>query len=686
MPKVNVYQGGLVESQGPNPMRFRPVETAPSVLATGLRAIGAGIQQIAETEAAVKATVDEADAKHAFNQYLQTSDQVLHTGENAFYSLTGKAAVDQRATTEKALRDAGQGLLDSSRSPEQRRMLSEALESRIQEDLKGVGSHAIDQGIRYNIDESAARTTLSGSDAVRNYLDPKIAETSIATGLTEIENRGRLEHWSPDRIAAETLKWESGVRRDIGTRFVYESDQGPDIARTYAERFKDHLTPDDAFAIDSAARVQANSLAAEQRRLEAEAKREAREQAREAGQRAEDTLRLINDGVPVPAPVLASALEDARTSGRGALEDSIKTGGFKNNLTVEYRDHTPAEIQNRLNVLGATIKKAGDHPDPNDVIEFDHLSHLRDKSAADLNRDPLSWGASHLGIQVPRLDIANPASIRARVTAATRISQRTGAPIRPLTDDEAAALTPTVAHGSIEERRTLIQRLANFGSAGTLAAEQIAPNDSAFHALVGLATSRNRPAAALYIGYALQGPEALKKNPKLVKDAEAQARFARFAGGAFRLLPNVSTAVYQNALNILAGYADQKGMPDWEHAQGEFEGSVNGALGSYVHNGVRYGGLGIWQGERVILPDGMSQDEFDHRLSRSSTDMLNRGGNGTPVWSNGKRLNLGEFKRMHLVAVGDGIYRVSDGRNYIARAEGGFYEMNVNRVGTPIGH
>ena len=283
---------------------------------------------------------------------------------------------------------------------------------------------------------------------------------------------------------------------------------------------------------------------------------------------------------------------------------------------------------------------------------------------------------------MPPINWSDPGSIAQRVQVASRVSARTGAPIRPLTADEATALAPKVATGSIAERRDLVARMAAFGAAALPAAQQIAPSDHAFQGLVGLATSNNRTASSTYIAQSLAGTEVLKRNPKAVDTNLAQVRYNNYVGGALRLMPNVSEGVFTNSKNIVAAWADQHGHTDWKHdtaIQDQMEGSIDAALGAYNQGGVKYGGLGMWKGDRIVLPDGMSQQQLEERISRANEASLMHGSNGVPVWGDGHPLKVGEVKSLHMVAVGNGVYRLTNGSNFVAKKGGGFYELDSGR-------
>lgn len=685
MPTVPIAQN-TVGLASVTDAKLQPADygAAGEMIGRSMQGLGAAGADYAEVQQKIADIHDDAATKDAVNAVANFHAEHGYTGPDAYFQKGGKDALLARPEYEQSLDQQIATQRAALKTPRQQLMYDRAVKPQRVAWGIAIAEHADKETTTYDTQESDGRRQTAATLAAASYLQPDEAEKQIATGVTETQHLGVLNHWGPDKTAAEALRYTSAVRQDIALRYVYSGDpNGPEAARRYVEQHRGDFTADSAAAVETHARTQTNAIAAEQRRIDAEARRQANEEARAAGERAADTERLIGQGVPVPATVVAQAITDARQAKRPGLEASIRTGAFKNNLTVQYQDHTPSEIQDRLNVLGPKIKAAGDNPNPNDVIEFEHLTGLRDKSEGALRSDPVSWGAAHLGLNVPPINWADPASVSARVRAATTISQRTGAPMRPLTAPEAASLAPTAATGSVDQRRGLISQLAMLGPSAASAAEQVAPNDHVFQGLVGLATSSNRAVATGYVGQALAGTEVLKRNPGVIDHAQAQTRFNNYAGGAFRLLPTVADGVFNNAKNINAAWADQHGHTDWKHDTAigdQFEGSVDAALGAYNQNGVKYGGLGMWKGQRIVLPDGMSQQQLETRIMRADQPALMKGSNGVPVWGDGHPLKVGEVKGLQLVAVGDGIYRLTDGHSYVAKKGGGFYELNIHAV------
>lgn len=687
MPTVRRATSNLVDLRPVTGAKFVAPNFGGSGVGAGLKSLSRGIDEVEQFAAQQQDMLDEANAKKLYNDYVQHSNDILHSGQNPYFAMEGESALLNRTGVEQSLTSKREDLLKTANSKQQRRMLADVLGRRVEDDLNGIGVYAVTQGKKYSVDEATATRALNADDAVHNAFNPDVSEKAIAAGRAENDRLARLQQMGPERAKASDLAYVSGIRKDVALRYIYEGPGGADAAEAYLKRYDADFTGDDRAGVETHIRTQRNAIAAEGRRQEAEARRIAREDKQDAGDRAEGALRILNTGTPLPPDKVATAIEDAKRSEREDLVFSVAQASFKNDLNVQWRNATPADLQTHINALGAKIAKAGNSPDAKDVTEFEHLSGVLRSSREQLSKDPLAWGAQHLGYDVGPINWSDQNSVGQRVAVASKIARATGAQPQFLTQDEVAQIAPLVDHGTIQEQRDLVAKLSRFGAVSTAVARQVAPNDDKFINLIGLATINERGIAARLVTDVLTGSEVLKGNPKLIDRNEATNLFKTFAGGAFALMPRTENGVRANAEAMLGADAARHGYSEWSTARGRYEAMVNQALGAYrdQKTGDRRGGLGVWQGQKIILPEDWSQQDFDQRLARADAAAIKRGSNGSPTWSNGKLLTVGDVKRLRLVAVGNGKYRLTDGSGFIGRKEGGFYELNMLRVGQPVG-
>ena len=269
--------------------------------------------------------------------------------------------------------------------------------------------------------------------------------------------------------------------------------------------------------------------------------------------------------------------------------------------------------------------------------------------------------------------------------AVAQISRAAHIAISPLTAPEAVEYGKMYASDDKETKRRVVMSLAKFGYQGaSQAAQQVAPKDDALQGLIGLATGRNRVVAANHVAQVLTGQDIVKGNKDLIKTDEAAGRYQDFLGNALFFYPDLSRGVGSNANAILAVDAHQRGAHTWADAQGakgqRVFAALNSALGAYSQDGKQYGGLTTFNGATTILPDSMSHEDFERRISRANATQFKAAHNGTPVYADGSSPASDVLKRMQWVPVGDGVYRLTDGHRFMSKKDGGFYQIDVRKL------
>lgn len=392
----------------------------------------------------------------------------------------------------------------------------------------------------------------------------------------------------------------------------------------------------------------------------------------------EETLRLANDGVPVPLDALDRARDGAKAAGKDALAYGLGVARVKVALSSEHKADTPTELQDDINTLSARITKAGDKAKPEELIARDHLISMRDKASSALKADPLSWAAGAWGIQVPPLDWDKPDSLGQRMKVARMVSQRTGAPLAFLTDEEAQPLQQKIESGPAGQLEVLAQ-IKRFGAQGApAAARQLAPNNDGFRVAAGLATLPSQALARDASRDAIIGADSLKAYPEIFDKAKAQDIYSELAP-AMRLLPaEMQAGVFAAATNIYAARMSRENKHEWD--KDSWPGAISAALGGGMDRGVKRGGLGTWRGEPTILPYGWSQSDLEATIGRADEASLIKAAGGRAVWADGTPVPTKRLKQLHLVPDGDGTYRVSDGNGYLMREGGGAFRLDVKKL------
>lgn len=681
--RVPIYEGGNIGRDNPSGARFQAADFGPNGFAEGLSSLAHALSGASQEAEDISVIHDRAAVKEATNAINGHYLEIAHTGPNAYFAKQGKDALETRPMVEKSLDTLIQQTAGRLQNDRQKQMFSEAMTPQRQSWGANIADYAQKETVAYEANESEARITMSGELARATFItDPEQGEQHLNTALSEIATVGRLKGWGPDAIKEAQLKTASGTYRDVGTRLAYEGgESGPALAEAFVDAHRGSMSGDDAEAVLGHARVQTNAIEAERRRAEADAKREASEAKHEAKDAAQSVYRNIQDGVHVEPKDLADAMEKARFAGDDALVEGLRQGGLKNALTYEWADASPQELQERVNTLSADIVKKGGKASADTIVERDHLQTLLNASNAKLKNDPLSWGAEHLGINPGTLNTNDPASINNRISAAMSIARRTGARPQVLTNEEAAQYGPLVQSGTVKQKKELALTLAKFGPMSLNAAQQVT-NDSGFHNLVGLAGHRNRAVAASRVNQVVEGQELLKTAPfaKLVDDTQAKRMTGDYIGQSLQFHPQVLQGVYSNAQAILASEANERGYRDWPAASKRWYAAVNSALGAYTAGGKQHGGLHSFNDGVTILPEDMTAEDFEMKVSRAQGPSIKKAQNGSPTYSDGSFATATEIKKMQWVPIRDGVYRLQSRGGFLHTPKGGFYEVDVRKL------
>ncbi|WP_028970162.1 hypothetical protein [Sphingomonas sp. URHD0057] len=688
MAQVPVSQGPQIALRPSPGANFRPADFGSSGEAVGRAAaqFGGAVGDQADVREQIQSLEDQAVVKEANNAIAAHYADTGYSGADPYFGKRGKDALMARPDVEKGLNDFIGTTREGLQNEHQRALFDRAVRPQQTEWLTQIATHSLKETRTYEDDQSVARIGQTTELAKLSYLDdPKHGEEQIASALLEVEQRGARLGWSPEAISAEKLKVASSTYRDIGNRLALTGPQGPDAAQAFVEAHESSMTSDDRDAVLSRATIQRNQMEAEARRQKAEARRTANEAKHDARDRVESALGRISDGLPLGADEYASTVADAKLTEDPNLLKRVEEGQLKNGLTIEHAHDTPTQLQDRINELSASITKAGEKADPKQIIERDHLQQMFNRGSSQLNTDPLSWGAAHLGITVAPLNLDDPTSIKNRVVAATTIANRTGHSPAVLTPTEVATLAPQWRNGDVNQRVGLVTKLARFGPLASTVAQQVVPGNDGFQVLMGLATHSNKGVAFSRINQVLSGSEAIKTLPKLVDKSASSQQFNQFVGGSLQFLPGVKAGVYDVATKLLADEARENGWTDFSQVGRGWYRAVNSALGAYEKNGQQYGGLASLNGAVTVLPENMAQSDFESRIARAGGTQFRAAQNGVPQYGDGSHPTATEIKRMQWVPSAEGIYRLSDGHSFLHTASGGFYEVDVAKLPSAAG-
>jgi hypothetical protein len=344
----------------------------------------------------------------------------------------------------------------------------------------------------------------------------------------------------------------------------------------------------------------------------------------------------------------------------------------------ETRTWTPAQWHNQINDLQAK----GDNRTPAESLRLKHLSDLAGGAISQFNSDPFA-AAAKAGTPAPALDLSNPdpSAVQQRVTWARAFAASSGLQNVPyLSPDEQKVFSDRIKQGPAGQLdATAALRQTFGGNIATAIVKQIDPTNKDIQLMVGL----HPRVAEIY----KRGVEALKDktvhlgaNDQSQGQADAQALTDIFETYKSGIPVDMQGAVLNAARNITAGTAAEfgKSNPSGDELANAFRSAVQragGMLGS-PGQGSATGGFVKWYGSYAWLPQDMSRDDFQRRMSRAGPADWTKAAGAAPYYSlpDGKRVAMSESMIRHLPeyrleTVSPGVYRLTgpDGGHVVTK-------------------
>ena len=290
---------------------------------------------------------------------------------------------------------------------------------------------------------------------------------------------------------------------------------------------------------------------------------------------------------------------------------------------------TPDKARAYANLLEAEAVKNSKEPTGNTEEEMDRVaraSKLADNFEADAANDPLGFFYRRQGQSAPAINYADPEALRARFADSAAASRALGVEIKYFTKQDreqlAQILKPT--YQDIEAQAATAQAIAEAaGNNAPLVFGEIA-EDRAAHVLAFIGGSRN----TVLMGDFFQGRRAIAAGAGLVPDTLIDVRntFATVVGAALSEKPDQAGALLEAASTIYAGR--HQGEPDFK------EESFTEILNELVGGSGTGGGFGEINGERAILPPGMTQESLEELIDNLTDEKIAQGSGdyGVPIY------------------------------------------------------
>jgi hypothetical protein len=432
-------------------------------------------------------------------------------------------------------------------------------------------------------------------------------------------NRARQAH-DPASYAEELkfgragIEAMAGVPADVKDKLVREHEQRVSIgylnglndtnpalavAMLEAGTFNEILSPEQIEQARNGAQV-------EVRRMDAEKRQAYNVERTKAQTQVEETLQMGRDGQPLSQSQLSEIGGLIQQYGLdGKAYDFVKISAENDVRRVTQR-LGPQEIANQRNSLASKVAKAGEAASASDVAALAEYDRQLARRRSEVRGDPFGY-AARVGIAVAPLDMDNPRSVRARIATVQNIERSTGERVGLYQPDEARQVAGLAAAG-VAGREQAAQELARWGGVNALrAAQQVVPKDFGLQHAILISPEVQRQI--------FQGEELRKGNPKLAPHSVISDGFNDAVGGALGQTPAwYRNGVLYNAGNIYAYMAAKKGVSSDDGLDADlFDDALNLAI-----DDTGKGGIGIYGSKKnkVILPHGITQSEFDRRVAR----------------------------------------------------------------------
>lgn len=383
----------------------------------------------------------------------------------------------------------------------------------------------------------------------------------------------------------------------------------------------DFLSPEMRSSIASTADVY-------QRRIDNAAKAEKREADAQATSAENAIADQVKAGGTVDSGVLAAAQARARSNGDVTREQDFGQLRARNDTTRAFE---PAAVEDVAHEI-AKIEGTQDwRASPRLVAVHDQLSTIltQKRNAAPVYTAPLT---------------ADPASFRLREQQAdVNANMRRSEVLKPLGDDQVSELKDQAASGLAGT----MQVAATLGGFRPGYARAAAQQVDSGNAILKRAVSLQPDARAMIV----QGQGILKANPQLVDQQDVE-RAMQASSGALGLTNDLAPEVRAVLPMIAASIANGAGKTKVD--KDVMDRAMHFALGgTYGTRGEKQGGIGAWKDHMLVLPAGMTQDEFDSRLASLDVQIdAHAGGHLVPP---------AEMRaRFRPVMGGDGLYRFFD--------------------------
>ena len=427
--------------------------------------------------------------------------------------------------------------------------------------------------------------------------------------------------------------------RQLGIGYIQgwiDRDPQGALAAIQSGAFDDAIPPAQIEALINSAGVEIRRKEAQAAQAKAQAQSEFRERVR-------SVKELDDQGIDITGQ-LPDLIAEAQANGMTDLALELEGMSVTAEFGRQYEGATPALLQQRLAVLRGKAKPSISEQRETKWIE-ERLPGIEQR----FDSDPAGYLLRDGGAAAPPpIDFADPASLARRGRWARGASETSGRPVPPLTKAEAQQVAANFDLGKRQGALGAMEMLSRFGpETAAAAARQIAPDDPTIAVMVTLDPDMR--------ARALDGREVLRNDREFLTrrisedsrlERDVEGINARFAQALRTVEPGQRAAIRRTAWRIVAGEMDSTGG---ELTDDLYYGAINRALGAEGKGEARKGGLGKWEDNWFLLPEGVTSAQFG-RAIRTTLDKSK----APPVNPDGSRVT--NLRGVFPVLIGGGYY------------------------------